>query len=642
MTTPTPRISRQSKLVLVIAAAAGLIVALWLTFGPQQRIVGPPGPPSPPAGDDDPREAVRAEIPEALALRPDSVAPGTRALAATLPVPAPEAAAAIAKARHDGLLPARPLSAPAHGAPRMAGELADAMTKKTPLPASSFELATMLGGVLKTRGARVAYAAIPNARWSATELLARRFAVRVDGGPWVAPDGGPTDGASLLSELDFLGYQLAFRARGAIARGDADTASRAAGLARRLLPDDPAIAFVVAETQALNGLPDEARRTFDRAAQLAADALTWYRLGRFAREEERPFKADEYFNKAAQLDPTFAAPHVGLAELALERLDVTPKDEHPGLIERANEAIAAAERADPDAAGLRIVKAHLASLAGKEDESRALLEEEVRLHPEDPLSFVMLANVYAALERDDDALKTLEDARAAGHASADVLDGLGALYALKGRFADAAAAYDQLLALTPDNPLVRLQLAQLEREQGRLQRARQLLDQQIARFPNDATGALLLAQLELADDKPDKAKLLVARVLSRDPHNKEAILLDYFIAAVGDTVSAEARARAIAAVGARRKLAELLLQNGLVAEAEVVLADAVNAEPDDIVAPVLLVAIYHVTQREAQAKALRESTLAKIDPSQRAEIQALFEDALAQALRAREPQPLSP
>ncbi len=640
MTDPAPRISRQSKLVLAIAAAAGVTVALWLTLGPTTRVVGPPGPPAP--THTDPREAVRAEVPEALRLSPDSVAPGTRALAPTLPVPAPEAATAIAKARQDGLLPPRPFPGPAHGAPRMAGELADALVKKAPLTASSFELATLLGGVLKTRGARVAYAAIPGQRFDATELLARRFAVKVEGGPWVAPDGGPTDGAAALDDLDLLGYQLAFRALGALARGDADTASRAAGLARRLLPDDPAIAFVVAETQIANDLPDEARRTFDQAAQRAADAMTWYRLGRHARDEARPFKADEYFRKAAALDPRFAAPQVGLAELALERLDVTPKDEHPALLERANEAIAAAEQADPDALGIRIVKAHLASLAGRDDEARTLLEEEVRLHPEDPMSFVMLANVQAAMERDADALKTLEAARTHGHATVDVLEGLGSLYAMQARYADAIAAYDALLALSPESPLVRLQLAQLEREQGRTQRARQLLDEQVARFPDDAMGSLLLAQLELDADLPDKARHHVARVLARDPSNKEAILLDYMIGAVTRSVTAESRARAIAAVGQRRKLAEMLLQNGLVAEAELVLQDALTAEPDDIVAPVLLVAIYTVTQREAEAKTLREATLDKVDPAQRGELQALFEDAIAQALRASAPAPLNP
>ena len=641
MTDQAPRVSRQNKIVLVVIAAAGVIAALWLTLAPN-RIAGPTAPDGQRPASSDPREAARAEVPEALALRPDSVAPGTRDAAATLPADAAEAARAIAKARADGLLPTRPIPGAAPGCPRMAGELGDALVKKTPMAASSFELATLLGGVLRTRGAEVEYGLVPKARFSATELLARRFVVRVKGGAWLAPDGEGSEGATALSDTDLIGYVVAFRALGALARNDADVASRAAGLARRLLPDDPAIGFVTAAVEAVGGLADEARRSYDKAAKLGADAMTWYRLGRNARADQRPFKADEHFKQAIALDATFAAPHVELAELALERLDVTPKEEHPALLEAARKAIADAERADPKAAGIRIVKAHLTSLDGKNDEARALLEEETRLHPESETGFVVLANAYAAERKDDEALKTLEAARAKGHETTDVLEGLGTLYANAGRFDDAKKAFAKALDLNPESRTYRLQLAQFERESGNVQKARELLEQQTAKFPDESMGFLLLAQLELASEQPDKAKAAVAKVIARDPHDKDALLLDYLIGVVADKVEAEARKKAVEAIGTRRKLAELLLQNGLSGEAEVVLEEGLTAEPDDVVVPVLLVAIYTVTQRPEEARVLREQTLNKIDPAQRADVEKLFEDAVAQALRAAQPEPLTP
>jgi tetratricopeptide (TPR) repeat protein len=155
---------------------------------------------------------------------------------------------------------------------------------------------------------------------------------------------------------------------------------------------------LVAPGEQANGLADEARRTFEKAAQLDADAMTWYRLGKEARADGRPFKADERFAKAAELDGSFAAPLVELAELALERLDEALKEEHEALIETAKGHVAAAEKAtrktpDPHRQG--------APLGPRRQERRGrACPEEVRLHPEEPLSVVMLANVYAAEQKD--------------------------------------------------------------------------------------------------------------------------------------------------------------------------------------------------------------------------------------------------
>lgn len=635
---PSRRPARTSRIALIVAAVAGVAVAIWLTVAP--NYTKPTADPTKGAPvSNDPREATRAEVPEALALPPDSVAPGTRDAAAALPPDPSAAAAAIAEARKAGILPARPFPAAAQGCPRMAGELGDAMTKKQVMQASSFELATFLGGVLRTRGAEVEYGAVPKTRFDATELLARRFVVRVKtpaGQGWLAPDGGPIEGAVALSDLDFLGYVLAYRSLGAVARSDAETASRAAGFARRLLPDDPAVAFVVGDAQALNQLPDDARRTYEKAATVNADAMTWYRLGQRARIEQRPFKADEYFKKAIAADPTFAAPHVGLAELVLERLDVTPPDEHAPLVESAKRFIADAEKADPNAAGIRLVKAHTTTLDGKNDEAMAMLQEELKLHPEQAMSYVVLANALVSDRKDEEALKVLEAARANGHETHDVLEGLGQLYVMVQRYDDAKKVLGRALELDPESPTYRVQLAQLASQEGKLQETRRLLEEQIAKFPDDPTGALLLAQVELGAEQPDKAKLYTQKILQKDPTHREAIVLDYFIGVVQGKPSLDARAKAIATMGTRRKLAELLQENGLTQEAEVVLTDALTTEPDDLVVPVLLVMIYTVTNRIPEATALQTATLAKVsEPDKRAELEKSFASAIAQAIKAQ-------
>lgn len=641
---PEPRrASRQSKIALAVAGAAGLAIALWLTLSPDKRVIAPDGP----APTNDPRAALKAEIPAELALSPDTPAPGTKALAPTLPNEAEGVAKAIADARAAGTLPIRPAPGHAPGAPRMAGELGDALVKKVTMPASPFELATLLGGVLRTRGAAVEYGVVPNTKHAATEILLRRYAVRVKTagapGPWLAADGGPVEGATPLSDLDYLGNVLAFRALGAIAKRDVDTAVKAATWAKKLLPEDMAVAMIVAESQSLNELPDEARRTYEAAAAKQADAMTWYRLGQVARAEARPFKADEYFKKAIALDASFAPPQVGLAELALERIDVTPKEEHAGLVAAAKAAIEAADKADPKAAGIRVVKSHFATLEDKPDEARALLEEEVKLHPEEAASFVMLANQYAAEQKDQEALKTLQAAHDHGHETPDIMEGLAVLYGMEGDLDNAKASYRRALELDPESKTYRLQLAQIERQGGNIQKAKELLNQHIAKFPTDPLGRLLLAQTELSDGHPEAAKVEVQKLLAKDPTNTDAQLLDYLIGAVMKNVDPAARANAVAVAGSRRRLAENLLQNGLIDEAEFLLKDALTAEAEDLVAPVLLAAIYTATQREAEAAKLQEEILAKVPEDKREEVRKSFADAIAQALKAKEgPGPLEP
>ncbi len=632
------RTLRPGHVVLLLGGAAMVGTAIWITTRATS-----PEPVLAPTAAPDPRAALIGEVPDLFKAPVDAVTGGVRLASDALPKTPAEASAALAAARD--LLPPRPIPADHPGIPRQAGELADAFVQKKTAQVTSFELATMLGAILRARNTEPEYGFVPKARFAATELAARRFVVRPKTSPvspWLAPDGGTTDGALPLSDAEYLGNLLGFRTLGALARQDAAYASRTAKLAERLLPDDPAILFVLAQSEALAGASDIAQKLFDGAAALDADAMTYYRLGRLARVDEKPFKAEQLFARAAEADPTFALPHIELAELTLERLDLTPKDGHPDLIEKATASLAAADKADPGAPGLRIARAHLLSLKdpeGKNDEARALLVDETKLHPHREEGWVVLANVHAAEGNDQEAIKALEAALTNGIETADVFEGLGTLYASTGKFDEGKRMIERALELNPEDPTYRTQLAQFERHSMNFFKARDLLETQVKKFPDDATAALLLAQLELEQNQPGKARVQTDRLLARDPNNKEAIILGYLIGVVEEKPDPKARAGAIEALGGPRKLAELLLQNGLIPEAETVLKAAVAADDEDLVIPVLLVAIYTAQNRAEEANFLREQTLAKVDPADRAEIQKLFDDAVAQALQARDQKP---
>jgi tetratricopeptide (TPR) repeat protein len=626
---------RQHHLALLIALASLIGVGIYLSL---------PAPKSLPLAEArDPRQDLLAEVPEPLKT-PFDEGKG-RVLIAAQSLPAtPEAlvdALATAHRSKEGLLPARPIPGEAPEIPRSPEFIADVFTAKERVQVSSFELAGLFGALLKARGFVPEYGLVTNARFGATELIARRFVVRVPGGAWLAPDGGPTDQVIPLDAYALTAYTLGFRALGAIAKRDADTASRASSMARRLMPDDPAFMFVSAESAMLNLMPEEALRTFEAAASLRADAMTWYRLGRHARLDQKPFKADVHFQKAITADPTFALPHIELAELALERIDLTPKDEHEAIKFAARSHLDAATRADPNAPGLRIAQAHLLALSDDETEGQGairLLEEEVALHPGREDGWLVLANVYAAEERDADAIAALEKARDQGIVTAAIFEGLGGLYGVTGRFEDGRKAFEKALELAPESDSYRPQLAQFEHQVGHTTRARDLLIEQLSKFPDDSTSGLLLAQLEIEQGDLAKASQAVDGVLKRDPASKEGRVLAHFVAVLAKRATPETRKVALEAAGGPRQLAELLMRNGLIEEAEQVLTDAlavaIAAPPreEDLSIPVLLVAIYTASGRMDEANALREATLTRVDEASRKELEQLFQDAVREAL----------
>ncbi|MFO0748109.1 MAG: tetratricopeptide repeat protein [Myxococcota bacterium] len=590
---------------------------------------------APPSND--PRAAILAEIPEPL--RGDAgVTDAVKALAGSLPSDLAGLANAVATAPS---LSARPFPADAPNAPYSPDAVAQAITAKLPLKVSTYERARLVVAIVQSRGTAAELGYVAGARFSATEILGRRFVVKTADGAWTAVDGTALDGAAAekvrpLDAIDVQAQDLAFRALGAMAAENSDLASRASGLARRLRPDDAAILFVAARAELQNGLVEAASDTMDKAADLEADAMTWYALGRQARLEERPFKADEYFRKAAQADPSFAEPHIGLANLALDRMDLTPADQHPALVDAAKKAVADARAADPKARGLRLVEAQIKGIDEDYAGAEALLKEETELNPDDEQAWVTLAQVMAAQQRVDEAVKTLETARKAGIETTEVLNSLGALYVQQKNFDAAQSALEAALEKDPKDPDVRAQIAQLRLQKGDLDGAKKLLEAQIAKFPDELNGFLLLAQVELEQGKVDEALGYVDQVLKKDPKHREARILSYLARVATGKPADDARAGAIEAAGSRKNLAQMFLQNGLVADAEKLLVEALETDKEDVIVPVLLAAIYVSTGRVAEADALREKTLAPLKDHDRTEIEKLFADAFAQAAKGKQ------
>jgi tetratricopeptide (TPR) repeat protein len=566
-------------------------------------------------------------------------------------------------------LPHRPLPGDAPDAPLAVSALAQQLAAPkpaAPLPATaSFERAMLLGAVGRALDLAPTYGVVGGTRFAATELLARTYAVRFGESPWhvlpalppLAIVNRPLNDAAVreLSPREQLASSLAFRAMGHAARRARPDAMRLVAQAVALTPDDPAFIFLQGRLEYASGQAELARRTFDRATRLARDPMTDYLLGRLARLDGRPADALRLFGEAT-LDPAFAEPHVEIAELTLERLDLTPRAEHAQLIAEARAATASARAIAPRVRGLRLAEAHLEALGASPetplDPARhkaalTLIEEETRLHPTSEEAWLLLAQVHAAASEDAAAVAALERAHASGHETGETANALAQLLAATGRFVDARKAFERALALAPDIAELRPQLAQLLREQGDLPAAISLLEAQLARFPEDHVSALLLAQLAIERADTSTAAALVARVLKASPDHREARLLQYLLELLSERArstttspapaqpASPARARALEAAGGPRELAEVLLEQGFTAEAMPLLSQALTDTPDDLLAPVMLVALLTAEGRLKDAVDLRQKTVAPLAPADRAELEPLFDTAIAEALKAR-------
>jgi tetratricopeptide (TPR) repeat protein len=641
---------------LAVLGCGALALALWLTFATD------PAPPAPVS--DRSQDLPPSDLPltEAELAPLDTVSTPIRLLAELHGQRLEPLLSVLAS------LPHRPLPGDAPGAPVPVSALAQRLAEtggQTPIPpTSSFERAMLLGALGRALGLTPAYGVLTATRFAASELLARTYAVRFGDGPWhalpalppLAPTSLPPDhpGLAPLSPQTLLAARLAFRAMGLAAARSLTEAGRLTAQAVALSPDDPALVFLQGRLEYASGQPALARQTFERAARLARDPMTDYLLGRLARLDERPAEASRLMAEATA-DPAFAEPHVELAELALERLDLTPRSEHAALIAEARAATARARAIDPNVRGLRLAEAHLEALGDAPDTpvdparhraAIALLEEETRLHPTSEEAWLLLAQVHAAASEDAAAIASLERAATEGHETAETANALGQLLAAVGRFKEAQKAFERALSLSPDLAEVRPQLAQLLREGGDVARATALLEEQLTRFPDDHVSTLLLAQLAIERTDLPSASAFVERVLKAAPDHREALLLRYLLELLREAPSSPEAARpapratpareaAIEAAGGPRQLAEVLLEQGFTAEAMPLLEQALVATPDDLLVPVMLVALLTADGRLKDASDLRARTVAPLAPDDRAELEPLFDTAIAEALKAR-------
>ena len=527
-------------------------------------------------------------------------------------------------------------------APRTPNQLADAFDKGTVGVVFPLELGLLHGDMVRALGHRVTYSLAPSIQHAGSDLMARQLGVSSGGSFYNAWTGvvAPKEEAA-LSIGEVAAHGDALRALAHLEEANLEDATARIIDALRSRPDDAAMVLIQGQILLAQGKGEAGIEELNRAIQLNEDGHAHFTLGTAHLIEDNLFAAYKAFETATRLDTDFAEAWLALGGVEMRRLEVTPHSTHAAAFERIMAALDKAEQIDPELDGLRTARAQVLLVQGKMEEGNAVLQETVRQFPDRVEPALLLGQL--ALQQNDlqGAAKALEAAADADPTRGDVRELMGMVCMSTGNWSPCIDSLVAGLERAPEDGIIRLQLASAYRESGQGEKAQVVLTEHVERFPKDATGHLLLAQLYLDRGEAEKALTSVETGMLLSPVT-EAFVLEYLaLRALGKTTEAMA---VVSRFGARDKdafslMAQALLEQGRLAEAEDILKGWKSHKPKDPEPSLLLAMVYRASEREPLATALEEELLAAIPvderpllesriEAQKAQVQAMLEGAL--------------
>lgn len=156
------------------------------------------------------------------------------------------------------------------------------------------------------------------------------------------------------------------------------------------------------------------------------------------RQTDKALAAFEEAHKVSPNDPS-ATSYLIQAYIAAKK--------YPAAIQLADEARASR----PNDLRLARLEAQALRQSGKAEQGIALLETVLKANGNDPSAYVALAQFYSEADRGEQAVEVLHDAQSKFPADETIVFELGAVFDKQKRFADAEAAFKQVLARDPEN-----------------------------------------------------------------------------------------------------------------------------------------------------------------------------------------------
>ncbi len=264
-------------------------------------------------------------------------------------------------------------------------------------------------------------------------------------------------------------------------------------------PNEPRALYLLSQAERRGGDPAAAEQTARRIISENAKSPWGYYALAEALEERRQYQAiidtlspavADFRSRAAgdAFEVTLLLPHLGFAYQELGQHDkALPIFEEAHRLSPADAALtsylvqaniaakkyaAAAEiarqaRAErPDDLRLARLEAQALRQNGNADQGIALLESVVQSHADDPTAYVALAQLYADADRGAQAVKVLQDAQGRFPADQSIAFELGAVFDKQKRFADAEAAFKQVIARDPEHAAALNYLGYMLAERG--------------------------------------------------------------------------------------------------------------------------------------------------------------------------------
>ncbi|OJH34684.1 tetratricopeptide repeat protein [Cystobacter ferrugineus] len=301
---------------------------------------------------------------------------------------------------------------------------------------------------------------------------------------------------------------------------------------------------------------------------------------------------------------------------------------------KPEEAIREFERAlahDAQDATALIGLARLRLSRSENDAGRALLRRLLKVDPQNAEAQVHLARLDAAAG-DEKALGVLKGLAARKDADAFVLLSLGQTLLTRGRFEDAAQAFERALGLQPEESSILLALGMARQGQGKGEQALQHFQKATEVNPGDYQAPLLAARLLVHQGQPNRALVLMKQAMERVPDKAELYpeLIKLYLL-LGETKGAMRTAAEFRTHSPRSAEAAYLhgltnMMMGHTQEAERLLKASLSLEPNGIDARLALANMLRMEGDQAGAmKWLQEAwTLNPQAPGPACELAVLF------------------
>jgi TolB-like protein/Flp pilus assembly protein TadD len=269
-------------------------------------------------------------------------------------------------------------------------------------------------------------------------------------------------------------------------------------------------------------LSEDEKRAIEQVPTANVEAYDCYLRGRqfFHQFRKQSIEfARQMFNKAIEIDPTYALAYAGVADCC--SVLYTNFDSTEANLANADTASRRALELAPQLAEAHVARGLAVSLLGQYAEAETEFETAMGLNPQLFDAAYMYGRGLVAQGKFDKAIKILERAAELRPEDYVVPEFLGAAYARLGRTADSQRAYRRALdaatkrlELNPDDPRALYMGGTALARLGEVKRAKDWGAQALAISPGDATVLYNVACIYSTSGEVDEAITLLERAIA--------------------------------------------------------------------------------------------------------------------------------